>query len=60
MKVGDLVVSKALQNYAEFVPAKLVVQKTAKLGHASGPFIVTADAPDEWQPAKSFFVVSPA
>jgi hypothetical protein len=60
MKVGDLVMSKAYQNHVNILPAKLVMQMTAKLGHASGPFIVTADEPDEWKPAKSFFVVSPA
>ena len=60
MKAGDLVVSKAYQNFSNIVPAKLVMQVTAKLGHATGPFIVTADEPEEWKPAKSFFVVSPA
>tara|TARA_R100000234_G_scaffold118970_1_gene100664 strand:- start:1307 stop:1489 length:183 start_codon:yes stop_codon:yes gene_type:complete len=60
MKAGDLVMSKAYQNHVNILPAKLVVQTTAKLGYAKGPFIVTADEPDEWKPAKSFFVVSPA
>lgn len=60
MKVGDLVLSKAHQNYSGILPAKLVMQVTQELGYAKGPFIVTADEPEEWKPAKSFFVVSPA
>tara|TARA_B100000131_G_scaffold117913_1_gene114917 strand:- start:1280 stop:1462 length:183 start_codon:yes stop_codon:yes gene_type:complete len=60
MKVGDLVMSKAYQNHANILPSKLVVQVTKSLGHAKGPFIVTADDPEEWKAAKSFFVVSPA
>mgnify|MGYP003127343996 CR=1 FL=1 len=60
MKVGDLVLSKAYQNHANILPARLVVQVTKELGHAKGPFIVTDDEPEEWKLAKSFFVVSPA
>ena len=60
MKVGDLVLSKAYQNHVNVVPAKLVMQVTQELGYAKGPFIVTDDDPEEWKPAKSFFVVSPA
>ena len=60
MKVGDLVMSKAYQNHANILPSKLVVQVTQKLGYAKGPFIVTADEPDDWKPARSFFVVSHA
>ena len=58
MKPGDLVMSKAYQNHANILPSKLVVQVTQELGYAKGPFIVTADDPEEWKPAKSFFVVS--
>tara|TARA_Y100000004_G_scaffold118656_1_gene133360 strand:+ start:956 stop:1147 length:192 start_codon:yes stop_codon:yes gene_type:complete len=63
MKVGDLVVSKAYQNYSNIVPAKLVVQTTLGKGgklRGSAEYIVTADEPDNWKPANSFFVVSPA
>jgi len=59
MKVGDLVVSKAYQNYSNIVPAKMVVQVTAKTDH-KGPYIITEDEPDQWKLAKSFFIVSPA
>ena len=64
MKVGDLVVSKAYEKYADVVPAKLVMQVTAKVGaglpERSGPYVVLSDNPETWQPAGSFFVVSPA
>ena len=60
MKIGDLVLSKAYQNHANILPARLVVQVTQELGYAKGPFIVTDDDPEEWKLAKSFFVVSPA
>ena len=60
MKVGDLVLSKAYQNHANILPARLVVQVTQELGYAKGPFIVTDDDPEEWKLAKSFFVVSRA
>ena len=60
MKIGDLVLSKAYQNHANILPARLVVQVTQELGYAKGPFIVTDDDPEEWKPAKSFFGVSPA
>ena len=57
MKVGDLVVSKAYQNYAHIVPASLVVQVINKSNTAH---IVLADSPDNWRLAKNFFVVSRA
>ena len=62
MKVGDLVVSKAYQKYSNIVPAKLVVQTTLGGTGRRGDtrYIVTADAPEDWKPANSFFVVSPA
>ena len=61
MKVGDLVVSKAYQNYANIVPAKLVIQVTeSRVGSQKGPYVVTDDKPNEWQQARNFFIVSPA
>ena len=62
MKVGDLVVSKAYQNHANIVPAKLVVQSTLGGQGRRGDtcYIVTADDPEDWKPASNFFVVSPA
>tara|TARA_B100000029_G_C16913852_1_gene718742 strand:+ start:159 stop:347 length:189 start_codon:yes stop_codon:yes gene_type:complete len=62
MKVGDLVLSKAYQNYADILPAKLVVQTTlGDQGHRGGTrYIVTADDPEDWKPANNFFVVSSA
>jgi|TARA_R110000765_G_scaffold415993_1_gene517508 hypothetical protein len=62
VKIGDLVVSKAYQNHADIVPAKLVVQTTLGGQGRRGDtrYIVTADAPEDWKPANSFFVVSPA
>jgi len=59
MKVGDLVMSKAYQNHANILPSKLVVQVIDRQ-HGGGSFIVTADEPDDWKAARSFFVVSPA
>ena len=61
MKVGDLVVSKAYQNHADIVPAKLVVSVSNRaLEGPENPFIVLADEPDEWKSASNFFVVSRA
>ena len=61
MKVGDLVVSKAYQNHANIVPAKLVVSVSNRaLEGPENPFIVLADKPDEWKSASNFFVVSSA
>ena len=61
MKVGDLVVSKAYQNYANIVPAKLVVNvSNRELEGPENPYIVLADEPDEWKSASNFFVVSSA
>ena len=62
MKIGDLVLSKAYQNHANIVPAKLVVQVTARTTARGsyGPYIVLEDEPDDWKPARNFFVVSRA
>ena len=61
MKVGDLVVSKAYQNHARVVPAKLVVSVSNRaLEGPENPYIVTADDPEDWKPASNFFVVSRA
>ena len=61
MKVGDLVVSKAYQNHAHIVPAKLVVNVSNRaMEGPKNPYIVTADDPEEWKPARNFFVVSSA
>jgi len=61
MKVGDLVVSKAYQNYANIVPAKLVVSiSNRELEGPENPYIALADEPDEWRSANNFFVVSSA
>ena len=61
MKVGDLVVSKAYQNHANIVPAKLVVNVSNRaVSGPENPYIVLADDPEEWKPAYNFFVVSPA
>ena len=60
MKVGDLVVSKAHQNYSNIVPAKMVMQTTRVLKGHTGEYIITEDEPGMWKPSKRFFVVSPA
>ena len=66
MKVGDLVMNKAYQNssLSDIVPARLVLQVTAKVNHAlsekNGPYLVLSNNPEAWVPAKSYFVVSPA
>ena len=61
MKVGDLVVSKAYQNYANIAPAKLVVNVSNRaLEGPENPFIVLADEHDEWKSASNFFFVSRA
>ena len=66
MKVGDLVMNKAYQNssLSDVVPARLVLQVTAKVNHAlsekNGPYLVLSNNPETWVPARSFFVVSPA
>ena len=57
MKVGDLVVSKAYQNFSNVVPASLVVQVIDK---SNMKHIVLENNPDHWMLAKNFFVVSPA
>ena len=59
MKIGDLVVSKAYQKYSDIVPAKMVVQVTM-FRQRQGQFIVTDDEPEDWKPARNFFIVSPA
>jgi hypothetical protein len=66
MKVGDLVMNKAYQNssLSGIVPARLVLQVTAKVNHAlsekNGPYLVLSNNPEVWVPSGSFFVVSPA
>ena len=46
MKVGDLVVSKAYQNHANIVPAKLVINVSNRaLEGPENPYIVLADEP---------------
>ena len=66
MKVGDLVMNKAYQNssLSDIVPARLVLQVTAKVNHAlsekNGPYLVLSNNPEVWVPAHSFFIVSPA
>ncbi len=55
MKIGDLVVSKAYQNYSDIVPAKLVLQVTNDTKH-----VVLEDDPNIWKLARNFFVVSAA
>ena len=66
MKVGDLVMNKAYQNssLSNIVPARLVLQVTAKVSHAlsekNGPYLVLSNSPGVWVPSCSFFVVSPA
>ena len=60
MKVGDLVVNKAYQNYSDIVPAKMVVQATRILKGHTGEYIITEDEPGMWKPSKRFFVVSSA
>ena len=61
MKVGDLVVSKAYEKYANIVPAKLVVNVSNRESEGpENPYIVLADEPDEWKSASNFFVVSSA
>ena len=62
MKVGDLVVSKAHTNYVGVVPSRLVVQATigGSGGNNGKQYIRLEDDPDNWRPAKNFFVVSRA
>ena len=61
MKVGDLVVNRAYQNYSDIVPAKMVVSVSNRaLCGPENPYIVLEDEPEDWKPAKSYFVVSPA
>jgi len=61
MKVGDLVVSKAYEKYANIVPAKLVVNVSNRaLDGPENPYIVLEDEPEDWKPAHNFFVVSRA
>jgi hypothetical protein len=62
MKVGDLVVSKAHSNYVGLVPSRLVVQTTRGNSGAIADkqYIILEDDPDNWRPAKNFFVVSRA
>ena len=61
MKVGDLVVSKAYQNHSNLVPAKLVVSVSNRaVSGPVNPYIVLEDEPEDWKPARNFFVVSHA
>jgi hypothetical protein len=61
MKVGDLVVSKAYQNHANIVPAKLVMNVSNRaVSGPENPYIVLEDEPEDWKPAYNFFVVSRA
>ena len=60
MKVGDLVVNRAYQNYSNIVPAKMVIQTTRALKGHTGEYLVTEDEPELWKPVKNYFVVSPA
>ena len=61
MKIGDLVVSKAYEKYANIVPAKLVVNVSNRaVSGPENPYIVLEDEPENWKPAYNFFVVSPA
>jgi hypothetical protein len=60
MKVGDLVVNRAYQNYSNIVPAKMVMQATRALKGHTGEYIVTEDEPGLWKPVKNYFIVSPA
>jgi len=62
LKVGDLVVSKAHSNYVGVVPSRLVVQATigGPGGNKGKRYIILEDDPDNWRPAKNFFVVSHA
>jgi hypothetical protein len=61
MKIGDLVVSRAHQNYSDIVPAKMVVNVSNRaLRGPENPYIVLEDEPEDWKPAASYFVVSPA
>jgi hypothetical protein len=61
MKVGDLVVNKAYQKYSDIVPAKMVVNISNRaLSGPENPYIVLENEPEDWKPAKSYFVVSSA
>ena len=61
MKIGDLVVNKAYQKYSDIVPAKMVVNISNRaLSGPENPYIVLEDEPEDWKPARNFFIVSPA
>ena len=55
-------VSKAHSNYVGVVPSRLVVQATigGTGGNNGKRYIILEDDPDNWRPAKNFFVVSHA
>ena len=59
MKVGDLVVNKAYQNYSDIVPAKMVVE-LRNTDRNGTPYIILEGEPEKLQPSGSFFIVSPA
>ena len=61
MKIGDLVVGKAYQKYSDIVPTKMVVNVSNRaLSGSENPYIVLEDEPNDWKPARNFFVVSSA
>jgi|TARA_R110000824_G_scaffold189624_3_gene371053 hypothetical protein len=61
MKIGDLVVNKAYQKYSAIVPAKMVVNVSNRaVSGSEHPYIVLEDEPEDWKPARNFFIVSPA
>ena len=55
-------VSKAHSNYVGVVPSRLVVQATigGTGGNNGKQYIRLEDDPDNWRPAKNFFIVSRA
>ena len=56
-----MVVSKAYQNHANIVPAKLVMNVSNRaVSGPENPYIVLEDEPEDWKPAYNFFVVSRA
>ena len=49
MKVGDLVVNRAYQNYSDIVPAKMVVSVANRaLRGPENPYIVLEDEPEDF------------
>ena len=62
MKVGDLVVSKAHEKFANVVPARLVVRVSNRSLDVANDasWIMLEEDPEDWKPAYNFFVVSSA